>query len=127
MESSYTDTRSTDGSDTEGSLKDFVVLSGGDEEVALPDDDDDTLEWPYREAPPGTRVTDSSGRRISLRTRREPDRYVDENMAGLLLNDVPHTELDAALGDTSDEPSGEPETDDYCESNGSDAVDDDDE
>ena len=100
------DTRSTDGSDTAGSLCDFVVdddASDATVDGATPQDDDveeDAVPaYPFDPAVLAAHMVEQAGPRRSMRSRREPVRYVDDEMARLLLSD------DDAVTDSDDESS----------------------
>ena len=86
------DARSTDGSDSEGSLVDFITKTDDEEEeeetVVLSDDDVVDL---VKEFPFDARLLeehDTTGPRRSRRTKKVPVRYVDPNYAKLMLDDV---------------------------------------
>ena len=86
------DARSTDGSDSEGSLVDFIIKSDDEEEeeepVVLSDDDvvDLVKEFPFDKRL--LEEHDTTGPRRSRRTKKDPTRYVDPNYAKLMLDDV---------------------------------------
>ena len=102
------DARSTDGSDSEGSLVEFIAKSDDEEEeepVVLSDDDAVDL---VKEFPFDARLLeerDTAGPRRSRRTKKVPVRYVDPNYAKLMLDDVSDLEEEEVEVEAEDDQS----------------------
>jgi hypothetical protein len=85
------DARSTDGSDSEGSLVDFVLNSDDEEEDAHGGGGDEGTVDLVKEFPFDARLLeerDATGPRRSRRAKKVPVRYIDPNYAKLMLDDV---------------------------------------
>ncbi len=99
------DDRSTDGSDTEGSLVDFIVKDeedNSDAESLLPDNLDEKTEVQLlrEEFPYDKRLleeTTSTGPRRSKRQRRSVTRYQDPDFGKLMYDDVDSDEVNRPL------------------------------
>ena len=119
------DARSTDGSDSEGSLKEFILHSEEEEEEEEEIEvDASTLanelieEFPYDKSLLSEERKEGVPRR-SRRARKVPTRYVDDRYAQLMYDDV---EMDK-LSDSDDEArpvNNESDDDDYDEEEDSD-------
>lgn len=101
------DARSTDGSDSEGSLVDFIIKSDdeGEEEEPVVLSDDDVVDL-VKEFPFDARLLeehDTTGPRRSRRTKKVPVRYVDPNYAKLMLDDVSDLEEEEEEGQEEEE------------------------
>lgn len=99
------DARSTDGSDSEGSLVEFIAKSDGEEEEAVVLSDDDAIDL-VKEFPFDARLLeedDATGPRRSRRTKKVPVRYVDPNYAKLMLDDVSDLEDEEEEADDDDQ------------------------
>ncbi len=99
--------RSTDGSDSEGSLKDFLASeedeSSGDDLSDTEEENDDTAllkEFPYDKAL--LEEASSTGPRRSRRVRKQTTHYVDERYVKLMLADV-ESDLDEDQEDDQEE------------------------
>ena len=99
------DDRSSDGSDSEGSLVDFIMKSDDEEDFSEPgsagENADTTLvaEFPY-DAALLQEPADTSGPRRSRRQTKVPVRYVDDKYAQLMFDDV---EMDLLAKSDEDE------------------------
>ena len=102
------DERSTDGSDSEGSLKDFILHSEDEEEEEEQEEkemDASTLanelvkEFPYDKSL--LEEQNTSGPRRSRRTRQAPTRYVDDRYVKLMYDDVDMDKLSESDDDAS--------------------------
>ena len=101
------DDRSTDGSDSEGSLVDFIVKDEEDNfeaENLLPDNPDEKTEVQLlqEEFPYDRRLleeTPSTGPRRSKRQRRSVTRYQDPDYDKLMYDDVDSEEVNRPLTD----------------------------
>ena len=101
------DARSTDGSDSEGSLKDFILHSEDEEEEEQEEKEVDasTLanelveEFPFDKSL--LEEQNTSGPRRSRRTRQAPTRYVDDRYAKLMYDDVDMDKLSESDDDAS--------------------------
>lgn len=106
-ESDYDD-RSSDGSDSEGSLVDFIMKTedeDSEDEDVESDNDDAALvnEFPYDPALL-EEETNATGPRRSRRQRKAPTRYVDAQFNKLMFDDV---ELDKLSDDDEADPANE--------------------
>ena len=109
---------SSDGSDSEGSLAEFI-LGSEDEEgevVNLPDDDPENEAVALaQELSPEERALmeekTSSGPRRSRRARKAPVRYVDDKYAELMLTKGGAADLEEVLAPSSDEEAAESDGD----------------
>jgi hypothetical protein len=79
--------RSTDGDDTEGSLCEFLAHSG-DEEPAVPGEDNAELDFPYNREVLDAHMVERDGPRRSLRSRCSPVRYQDAAFQRLMTDDA---------------------------------------
>ena len=123
------ESRSSDGSDTEGSLVDFIASDpDSDEEEFGPDEEQDVEETPLTseqevqelqdEFPFDRKLleeTDQTGPRRSRRARKQVSRYVDDDYAEIMLADVSEDEAGAEedSGDEEDDEEEEFDDDDY--------------
>jgi hypothetical protein len=106
---------STDGSDSPGSLKEFIAPDDEVDAVSSPGADTDEDDAVSSVASEVEVEVEGTGKRIKLvkpradevdpslivtgrRQRRPPNRYVPENLEELMLHDVPPEELHHALG-----------------------------
>lgn len=106
---------STDGSDSPGSLKEFIAPDDEVDVVSSPGADSDEDDAVASVASEVEVEVEGTGKRIKLvkpradevdpslivtgrRQRRPPNRYVPENLEELMLHDVPAEELHHALG-----------------------------
>lgn len=109
---------SEDENDSMGSLKDFIVDDNEDVEeeaqmeeenseeefIDEEDSDEDASDeeaWETGRIPVGFQVNRVAPRR-SGRNRRAPQRYKDEHYAELILEDIPSSDIDDILNDSSE-------------------------
>ena len=102
------DVRSTDGSDSEGSLREWIARSDEEEDHSgdgLSSDDDEVTtlvnEFPFEKSLLEENTTD--GPRRSRRNKRTPNRYVDNNYAQIMLADVSDFEEEEEDDDDDDD------------------------
>lgn len=88
------DNISTDGNDSAGSLRDFIV--DDNQEIEYDFGEEDVLEVP------DTVVSDEPGHRRSRRTRRAPQRYVDSNFAQIFMEDATQEEINEIFAGADD-------------------------
>lgn len=110
---------SSDGSDSEGSLVDFILKSEDEEEVPSGEETDNedadaalVNEFPYDPALLQEPET-TSGPRRSRRQRKAPVRYVDDKYAQLMYDDVELDKLDESDEDEAAPANPDSEDEDY--------------
>ena len=115
------DARSSDGSDSEGSLVDFILKTDDEEEVdsnAESDGENADLtlanEFPY-DPSLLEESKDNSGPRRSRRQRKAPVRYVDDKYAQLMFDDVELDKVGSGTDEDGPAVNSESEDDDYEE------------
>ena len=113
------DDRSSGGSDSEGSLVDFIMADEDEEEPSSGEETNDdnadaalVNEFPY-DPSLLKECADASGPRRSRRERKAPERYVDDKYAQLMFDDVEMSKLEASSDDDGAAIDGESEDDDY--------------
>lgn len=111
--------RSSDGSDSEGSLVDFILKSDDDGEISAGDESDgenadSTLvnEFPY-DPSLLEESNDNSGPRRSRRQRKSPVRYVDDKYAKLMFDDVEMDKIEENSDEDAPAVNSESDDDDY--------------
>ena len=128
-QSEIEDDRSTDGSDSEGSLVDFVVKDDECEIEPLPDHPDEKteVELLQRDFPYDRRLLEedrSTGPRRSKRQRRSVSRYQDPDYGKLMYDDVDSEEVNRPLTD-DDDPSEDSNFEDASDDESDDSSDED--
>jgi len=110
---------SSDGSDSEGSLVDFILESEDEEDVpfgeGMDDEDANAMlvnEFPYDPSLLQEART-TSGPRRSRRQRKAPVRYVDDKYVQLMYDDVELDKLDESDADETTAVNAESEDEDY--------------